>query len=456
MLNRINAFKKSYIKDTGGNIAAIFAVSALVLLAGVGVAVDFSMVHRNEVKLQNAADAAVLAAAKTGKNDQAQLLSIAKEVVNTHENFDNPVNTNLVITPNGRVQVRAKTVYNTFIMRVFGRKAVNIGVMSEAPLTSSEPVNIALVLDTTGSMKGAKLASLKTASNNLINQLESYQNSSLKVSVVPFGQYVNVGKHNRNAVWIDVPADSSSTGKPNCGWKRKVIGYKNCRIINSTCYNDGTPYSCSWKKCDKIYGPKEWKCSTPTYKSQWHGCVGSRQAPWHERVAYNGKKIPGLMNTWCGAPLRPLTNDMAAVKATINSMSAHGYTYIPSGLLWGWRTLDSNIPFTQASGAFANNTQKVMILMSDGANTRSRNGKFHTGNNIADANNGMRNLCNKIKNDQIEIYTIAYDISDAATKNRMRNCATDASMYFDASNAAELNKAFEKIGANLARLRLTH
>ncbi len=460
MLKQKNALAKSftnkYASDDGGNVAVIFAVSTLMLLCGIGVAIDFTNAYKNKTKLQNATDAAVLAAAKTGDNDQAKLLKVAKDVVASHNNFANPVDTRLTISSEGRVRVYSETVYNTYLMKMFGRNTMNIGVVAEAPLTSSEPVNIALVLDTTGSMQGAKLASLKTAANNLVTQLESYKNKALKISVVPFAQHVNVGMQNRNAVWIDVPNDSTSTGKQKCGYKQKVIGYKNCKTITSTCYKDGVPYACSWKSCDKIYGPKEWKCSTPTIAKKWHGCVGSRQTPWHERVAYNGRKIPGLMNVKCGAPLRPLTNNMAQVKATINSMQAKGYTYIPSGLLWGWRTLDGNMPLTQATGSYANNTQKVMILMSDGANTRSKNGAAHTGWNTGQANNSMSNLCNKIKNDNIEVYTIAYEINDAATKNRMRNCASSPSMYFDASNATELDKAFKQIGANLAKLRLTH
>ncbi len=154
--------------------------------------------------------------------------------------------------------------------------------------------------------------------------------------------------------------------------------------------------------------------------------------------------------------MRPLTNKLTKVKATISSLSASGYTYIPAGLMWGWRTLDEKQPFTEAKGPFAKNTQKVMILMSDGANTRSKNGKAHTGWDVNAANKEMNTLCNKIKKDEIEIYTIAYDIKDKATKNRMRSCATDPSKFFDAANASQLNKAFQAIGANLIRLRLTH
>ena len=451
----LRQFVKSYQGNKQGNIAIMFAVSLLVLIIGAGAAVDFGMAQRTETKLQNTADAAVLAAAKTGKNDQAYLQTVADKFVKAQYPGAG-LNTKVQLLKNGRVRVFVDTVYKTSLMHIIGRPTINVKVVSEAPLTSSEPVNIALVLDTTGSMKGTKLASLKTAANNLVTTLASYKNPSLKMSVVPFAQHVNVGMANRNAPWINVPADSTTTGPKKCGWKKKVTGYKNCHIVHSTCYNDGTPYACSWKSCDVIYGPKEWKCHTPKSSVKWHGCVGSRNTPWHERVAYKGRKVPGLMNTWCGTKLRPLTNNLKKVKSTINALNASGYTYIPAGLMWGWRTLDTNMPLTQASGPFAKNTQKVMILMSDGANTRSKNGKAHTGWDVNAANKEMKILCNKIKGEEIEVYTIAYDIKDSATKNRMKSCATDASKFFDASNAAQLNNAFKAIGANLIRLRLTH
>jgi len=54
----------------------------------------------------------------------------------------------------------------------------------------------------------------------------------------------------------------------------------------------------------------------------------------------------------------------------------------------------------------------------------------------------------------IDVYTIAYDISDTAPINLMRNCATDPSMFYDASNSAALKQTFSDIGQNLLKLRL--
>ena len=204
------------------------------------------------------------------------------------------------------------------------------------------------------------------------------------------------------------------------------------------------------------YGPEYRSCYTPTSNVVWRGCVGSRTNPWHERADYSGRKIPGLMNTSCGRELLPLTNDMTVVKAKINSLNASGNTYIPSGLVWGWRALDTDMPLTEASGPYAGNTQKVLVLMTDGENTKSKSGQTHNGGSTNNANTVTRNLCNNAKSEGVEIYTIAYEVTDITTKNMLRNCATNSGMYFDASNSAQLNNAFEQIASNLIKLRLTH
>ncbi len=451
-------FLRNFKTDNKGGMAITFAVTLLMILACVGAAVDFSMAQSSRVKMQNTADTAVLGAAKSGETTEAALLNIAREIVDAHDPTGFPVTTTVSLTANGRVRVLVDSTQNTFLMGMFGKPTINVKALSEAPLGSSEPVNIALVLDTTGSMSGSKLSSLKTAATNLVTLLDGYDNDSLKVSVIPFGQYVNVGMSRRNASWIDVPADNSTTGAEICRMRRDVTSRTNCRMVARTCYNDGVSYACNRRVCDVTYGPEYRSCYIPTNRSTWYGCVGSRNGPWNERVAYNGRKIPGQMDRRkrCGTEIRPLTTNMNTVKSTISALTATGSTYIPSGIAWGWRTLDTNEPLTEARGPYAANTKKVMIIMTDGANTKSKSGNWHNGNDVGQANRTTRDMCTNVKDSEIEVYTIAYDITDAATKNLMRNCATNAGMYFDASNAAELNAAFEEIGRNLIRVRLTH
>ena len=88
-----------------------------------------------------------------------------------------------------------------------------------------------------------------------------------------------------------------------------------------------------------------------------------------------GSPIPGLLNINCASPLTRLTNVKETITAKISAMNATGNTYIPSGLMWGWRVLSSVAPFDDgvAYGAMAGGetVKKALILMTDGANTTS-------------------------------------------------------------------------------------
>lgn len=470
---------KKYFDNTSGNIAVIFAVSLMALLIGVGAAMDISSMTAKKTSYQNIADAAVLAAARSGETTQAALELIAIDVVAGNNNTGDSLITTLTLSAEGRSQVTINGSYETILMGMFGESTKALEVVAEAPLPSSEPVNIVLVLDTTGSMlENDKIGSLKTAATDLVASLEAQNNTSLKMAVVPFSQYINVGLSRRNEVWLENTSDSSTALPDSCYFP--VVGQTNCRMEPyaatpsrpptpaGTCYNDGVPYACggssgspgspagSRQVCDNIYATTQ-VCSPRSSTSTWYGCVGSRQNPWHKRHQYSSnKKIPGLLNIRCGTEILTLTNNLIAVKSKINAMTVNYSTYIPSGLMWGWRALEPAAPLTEASGPYAARTKKVMILMTDGVNTLSKNGILHNGSAYSDADDLTRDLCTKINDADVDVYSIAYDVSDVSTRNMLQGCATDPAMYYDARNAAQLQDAFKDIGARLVKLRLTH
>ena len=63
--------------------------------------------------------------------------------------------------------------------------------------------------------------------------------------LVPFAQYVNVGMANRNASWMAVPPDTTTTTIYQC-WDTYPNAVKsNCRMVTYTGYDDGVPYTYS-------------------------------------------------------------------------------------------------------------------------------------------------------------------------------------------------------------------
>lgn len=391
-------------KDTKGNFAVMAAISIAVLVGGLAVAVDASNGYFAKQRLQDTTDAIALMAAKGLLNTQAELDEAATQYLLAAYPGAEGLNISLEdITRDGDlVTVEASNKIPTYFAGIFGKSGLDIGAKSEA-LFAETQLEVALVLDTTGSMRGSKIASLKVAANNLVDQLDANnQRGNIKMSVVPFAQYVNVGPNNVNANWLDV------------------------RPANGQSVND------------------------------WNGCVGSRLGRLNERVDVVGNaSVPATTNTNCGSAISPLTNDLNQTKSSITGLEAAGWTYLPSGLMWGWRTLDSRAPFLDASANRDGKTDKVMIVMTDGANTRSKNGRFHEGQSQANADNVAEDVCSKIKDENITVYTIAYEVGDTTTENLLRDCASDTGKYFDASNPEQLKRAFDVIAASLTELRLT-
>ena len=64
-------------------------------------------------------------------------------------------------------------------------------------------------------------------------------------------------------------------------------------------------------------------------------------------------------------------------------------------------------------------------------------------------------LCADVKRDDIEVYTIAYGLSDNTTLNLLQDCASDPSKFFNAQTNTALSSAFAQIGSELTVLRIT-
>ena len=57
------------------------------------------------------------------------------------------------------------------------------------------------------------------------------------------------------------------------------------------------------------------------------------------------------------------------IKNAITAMAANGATNVPEGIVWGWRTLSSQAPFTGGRAETERGNDKVIIVLTDGANT---------------------------------------------------------------------------------------
>jgi Mg-chelatase subunit ChlD len=451
--------------DEHGGVAILFGFSLLVLLMCAGAAVDFARGHSTKTALQQDLDATLLFVGKQKilEGDSYDAQGAAQAYIDNLRR-EKHAQGSIAVTvsepvPN-TLQATAVATVPTRLMNVFGFASMDIAVESHASV-GQQPVEIALVLDNTLSMSGAKIDALKTAATDLVDTVFDGPNAdqNVKISVVPFAEYVNVGMGNRNVSWMSVPPDTSTTQNVCSTYQEPAVVPGSCRDMTGSYLVDGVPTSYTYQQCDYTYGPPTTQCNDVTTETKWYGCAGSRAYPLNTLDQDYSNPVPGVMNVSCPTEVTPLTDQRDTVKNAISAMSTTGNTYIPAGLMWGWATLSKNAPYDQAEDAInGQKVRKIMVLMTDGFNTLSptvpHNGS-HFGSDTAQSNTYTQELCSNIKAQKVTIYTVAFDVTDANIKSILESCASSPGNYFDASNASELQEAFEKIAADFSPLRLT-
>lgn len=456
----------AYKDNKRGNVAMIFALCLVPLFAVVGAVLDLNRQKNYQYEIQYALDFAVVATARHALTNEATDGELKVIAQNFFDGKLKPLGdaTLLPLTfdrDEDLISLDVSGEMPTKIMQIIGQEVMPLGTEAAAVFGEPSSAEIALVLDTSYSMSGTRMSTLRVAAEDMIDTLVQEDSEAVKMSIVPFATYVNVGTDKKGESWLEVEADKSTTSY-NC-WIQNSWYKKNCTRESYSCSKDGKAKTCKRWVCDpkeKEDAPR--KCKNQTSTQTWHGCVKSRPDPYNiEDTQYSTKPVEGFITSgsWaCPTPIRELTNDIDDLKDTVKDLNADQNTYIATGLTWGYRTLTDNAPFTEAlskADLNAKNGRKALVLMSDGANTKSpkANGK-HNGNDKIAANNITEEVCDEIKSDGIELYTIAFEIDDSVTKTLLRNCATDPDFYYDAKNSADLKQAFEKIGESFRDIAL--
>lgn len=470
---------KEFGRDCRANAAMIFALSLIPVLSVAGFAIDHNRHVTAQHKLQTALDLAALATAKRMSEvdlsdeemDQAARDFFASQFVTMGGLELDPIDADLV---NSELVLKAAGSLDTSIMAITGRKTLPLSAATTVVYNVQQPVELALVVDTSGSMSGAKLLALKNASYSLIDIMLPHENDPAKndaaeVSVIPFNDYVKIDTAYKNASWMKNTApytrnwescSTSNQARRDAGCERKTVKCTKWRGSVEQGNRESYPSTCKRWVCPEGAEPEE-TCRPKSEYRQWHGCVRSRSNPHNVNdESYTANKIPGIVakNACSVSQTRELSNNHATVDGVISSLKASGKTYIPTGLIWGLRAVSPTAPLDEGEGYAAFSAiqgRKAIMLMSDGANTVSPNNSgYHNRGNVSQANGYTLDICTEAKSLGIEIYTIAFDLDDAATKTMLKTCATDDSYYYDADDAGELEAAFSSIGRELSELAI--
>jgi Flp pilus assembly protein TadG len=443
----------------GGNVAITFAFATLPIIGAVGAAVDYSRANAVKADLQASLDSTALMLSREAASDttaqlQANALSYFSANYNRPGTTIEKVSAAYTTTGGSQVTVNASIQVPTVFVKVLGVNSVTVTDSSTAKWGMSR-LRVALVLDNTGSMaQHGKLKALKTATTNLLSQLQSAAttNGDVYVSIIPFVKDVNLGAANYNSNWIywgtllqdptlsddtSWDANNGSCTKPlGVGWGRGGIA-----STRSACLSKGGLW-------------------TPDNHNTWNGCVmdrGYKDAPdtvnnYDTNVGSTDiLKMSSLyaaeQYSSCPQAAMGLSYNWSAMNTLVNNMVAAGNTNQAIGLQLGWLSLVGGGPFTAPPMDPNYTYQQIIILLTDGLNTQDR---WYTSQSSIDARQQV--TCNNIKAAGITLYTIQVNTDGDPTSTLLQNCASSADKFFLLTSSNQIVTTFNQIGTSLTKL----
>jgi Flp pilus assembly protein TadG len=468
----------------GGNVIIPFTLLLVPILGAVGAAVDYSRANSDKAAMQAAVDATALMLSKNAAT--LTTAQINQQATNYFTSlFSRTDVTNMVISPtyttSGGTQIvlTATGMVGTTFMKVLGFSTITVSVSSTVKWGNTR-LRVALVLDNTGSMaQSNKMTALKTASHNLLTQLQNAagQNGDVYVSIVPFTKDVNVDPVNYSQTWVrwDDGTDASwdgtngSCSKPGYSPRSSCVSQGSCSksgytsqsacTAQGSCSKSGQTTQSSCASHSGTWTPATWTGATwtPNNHNTWIGCVTDRDQNFDTTndapaVGTSATLFPTEQYSVCPVPLMSLSYDWLALSTKIDAMQPNGNTNQAIGLQWGWQSLTA-APFTIPPMDPLYKYQQVIILLTDGLNTQDR---WYTTQSSIDAR--QQKSCDNINAAGITLYTVQVNTSGDPTSTLLQNCAgspghyPDSSKFFLLTSSTEIVTTFNQIGTALASL----
>ncbi len=235
-----------------------------------------------------------------------------------------------------------------------------------------------------------------------------------------------------------------------------------------------------------------------------------------DKIYRGGRSNGGGPNYSCtSSPLTPLTDvtteqGMKTIQTAITAMVPSGGTNVPEAMAWGWRTIVRGAPFTEARPSTERGNDKVVIVLTDGANTyykydglagsgpdRAANFSYYSahgytaritkhysqarlfqesGVSVSQNNSTytkamnarFAKLCDNAKSANIIVMTVALDLSETNSTEKaqidlLRSCSSNSRVRMESgrpaklfwnSTGGELSETFRQIGDELSNLRI--
>ena len=446
LATKLRKHASSFASNQSGNIFMITALTIFAVMGAAGVAVDYSRVSNAKFQMEQSLDAALLATGVeviNGENDPNKLRAYFDKFFMANLEGQSGFGEEFRVTAfsfdpdTGEVSAETEVYIEATLMRAFGHDDLEIRSNGSAIFDRTD-VEVAMMLDVTGSMRGQKLRDLKAAAQDAIDILMPNNSSSgTRISLVPYAGSVNVKGYKEKVV-------SGGTQVADAG---EVLASGDTHGTDGNCVTERGGF---------------YAATDESYKQ---ARIGD-----DVRTDRSAFKCPRDKSS-----IEPLTDRKSKLKSKIRGFSATGVTAGHLGIAWSYYTLSEKWRDLWKNGskpaAYSAGTQKIAILMTDGEFNTYYYGTTEPGNpdsayggeNIDNSNTLAMNLCEDMKADKngapgITIYSIAFQ-APASAEATLRACANDDTetdvYYFSADNGQELRDAFRSIAASIQRLRIS-
>jgi Flp pilus assembly protein TadG len=432
--------------DERGSVAMLFAFMLVALCLFIGAAVDFSRWLQARHQTIAAMDAAVLAGGRVLQLDDKNIDGArAAAALYYTENVKgrtpvikdtiafNPIENNTAFVASGNAYI--KTAFlglaNIKELPLLNTAEANFSkAVLAAGGSSNSAVEIALMLDVTGSMAGTKITDLKKAAGDLVNIVisSSPMQNPVRMAIVPFAEGVR----------LPTSANTAARGTP----KTKVTvgsGFFTQTYYPSECVVERT-------------GTNKYTDVAPAKNN-------------YVMTLFNSAGKCGLS---ANDEMMPLSSDKTALTNKINKLDIAGGTAGQVGTAWAWYTLSPNWNSLWATAsnaaAYDAGTRKFAILMTDGEynlqydSNGVTTGEFGAGSAAnGDSTTQARSVCTAMKAKGITVYTVGFALGGNQTAiQTLSQCATNAGTAYTADNGSQLQQAFRDIALKITQLYLTH
>jgi Mg-chelatase subunit ChlD len=365
-----------------------------------------------EGQLQAAADVAALAAARTVQSGslsdsdwddrRAQAVAAARRMFDTNfaTHDAGPAPQPDVQVDEGKVRVSADVNVPTSLLTVLGIRGLKAKAFAEVAIPGAVQIEIAMVLDYSGSMRdNDKYVRMTAAAQEFIAKIVAERRATTKVGIVPFSEYV-----------LATVQGSDMRGTPLADAGDSVTA---CLL------NRDYPYSTNGETPYAGIGASRW----PAMSADSAECQ-----PY----------VNGSLNVF------DLSDDFTGLTNALSAMRPTGLTNIALATEMGWHLLSPEEPFDSAATPTSDQpVMKVVILLTDGMQTVEGMGPSG-GVSIEAVNEGTVELCNNMESAGLRVFTIAYDLDDPAARNLLTQCASSNGAFREA-DTTDVSQIFEDI-----------